>query len=187
MKSAYVAGRSSDVKNVRFAQQICRDAGYSITFDWTDPEEGEIRPDLDEKDLVITDKLVGNHSHPFDGSWRTTILHKPTRTVAVAEEPTKLRCRDAAMKDMRKQLGGWQAAPERARALAEHERRAIIDASVVVGIYKDGHGLGKLIEIGMAMALFKPVILVGPFAESVFWFLHDVNRVPDWDGLRELL
>lgn len=41
---AYVAGSTKDVANVRALQQLLRDAGWSITFDWTGVE-GEIRSD----------------------------------------------------------------------------------------------------------------------------------------------
>lgn len=41
-RRVYVAGRTSDIDNVRLAQQICRDANCDITFDWTG-QEGEIR------------------------------------------------------------------------------------------------------------------------------------------------
>lgn len=45
----YVAGRTSDTERVRRVQQMVRDRGGEITFDWTDVEgpnaQGEIRRD----------------------------------------------------------------------------------------------------------------------------------------------
>lgn len=40
----YVAGRTGDLDRVNRVQEICRDAGCVISFDWTGPE-GDIRTD----------------------------------------------------------------------------------------------------------------------------------------------
>lgn len=44
MFSAYVAGRTIDIERVNRVQQLVRDAGGEISFDWTGPE-GEVRSD----------------------------------------------------------------------------------------------------------------------------------------------
>jgi hypothetical protein len=43
-RTVYVAGRTFDIERVRRVQQMFRDVGYRVTFDWTGPD-GEIRPD----------------------------------------------------------------------------------------------------------------------------------------------
>jgi hypothetical protein len=40
----YVAGRTADQERVRRVQGLCREAGHTITFDWTGPD-GDIRSD----------------------------------------------------------------------------------------------------------------------------------------------
>jgi hypothetical protein len=57
--SVYVAGRTSDVERVRRVQQMFRDQGWKIAFDWTGAE-GEIRKGWgnlpgEENDLSTTD------------------------------------------------------------------------------------------------------------------------------------
>jgi hypothetical protein len=44
MLSVYVAGRTTDIDKVRRIQQLFKDNGYVVTFDWTGPN-GEIRKD----------------------------------------------------------------------------------------------------------------------------------------------
>lgn len=41
----YVAGRTKDIENVRTVQAVVMAKGHHITFDWTDPEYGDIRSD----------------------------------------------------------------------------------------------------------------------------------------------
>jgi len=126
--SVYVAGRTRDIDNVRLAQGICRDAGCTITFDWTG-EDGEIRE-------------------------------------------------------------SWEDAPDRAQTLSERERRAVADADLVVLVWavsENGGPVGALLEVGMAMALKKRIIIVGPARESVFWYLPEVARVENLDALKEAL
>jgi hypothetical protein len=175
------------VDTVRQAQDIAHRKGYETTFDWTGPN-GEIRPDLREEDLEVNDRLVDSRGgNLFSGHWETTITHTPTGTKTVAVEQTKLQAHQVAMRELRKQLGGWEDDPEAANKIAEQERQAVKNCDVLIAIFKDGKGLGKIIEIGMALMARKRVILVGPFKESVFWYLPKVEKVADLEKLNEVL
>jgi hypothetical protein len=120
-----VAGRTRDLERVRECQQICRDCGGEITFDWTGPD-GEIQRD-------------------------------------------------------------WSLKRERAREISTRERDAVYDCDVLVALHYDEFGLGQSIEIGMAMAFEKRVIVIGPFRESVFWYLPKVVRIDSMDQLSDQL
>jgi len=82
----------------------------------------------------------------------------------------------------------WSEHPERARALSTRERDAVRSANVLVLCTTEPTGgLGCWIETGMALALNIPVIVLGPARESVFWYLPQVERVPDLDAFSEWL
>jgi nucleoside 2-deoxyribosyltransferase len=84
----------------------------------------------------------------------------------------------------------WEAAPDRAQTLSERERKAVEDSDLVVLVWAvtdNGGPVGALLEVGMAMALKKRVIVVGPARESVFWYLPEVERVENLDALKETL
>lgn len=75
----------------------------------------------------------------------------------------------------------WSHDPEWACTLSKRERRGVLDADGVVlvghGCEEGGGGLGCFVEVGMAMAYGRPVVVYGPCRESVFWYLPRVTRV----------
>lgn len=89
------------------------------------------------------------------------------------------------------QRSDWSKAPDVARGLADRERRAVLAADVVVlvgwGCAEGEGGLGCFIEVGVALALGIPVVIVGPCRESVFWYLPAVQRVDNLAELKEAL
>lgn len=82
----------------------------------------------------------------------------------------------------------WRGSSDRARELAQRERRAVLDANVLVLCGPDPHGgLGCFIETGMAMARGGiDIFVIEPVRESVFWYLPGVVRCSE-GYLREVL
>jgi hypothetical protein len=75
------------------------------------------------------------------------------------------------------QRSDWSAESERAAELSLRERRAVVDADLLVLCGPDPHGgLGCFIEAGMALGRGIPVIVLEPVRESVFWYLPGVRR-----------
>lgn len=79
-----------------------------------------------------------------------------------------------------------ETGPEVLLEQAEADREGVREADVVVAL---GHPdvLGTIVEIGMALAEHKPVILVGEFRDSVFWYFPEVTRVKGLDELEDAL
>ena len=82
----------------------------------------------------------------------------------------------------------WSMEAERARELSRRERRAVFVADVLVLCGPEPHGgLGCFIETGMAIGMRKPVIVIEPVRESVFWYLPGVKRIFGYSNLIEPL
>lgn len=185
----YVAGRTTDIERVRSVIAAVEKAGHEITFDWTG-SEGEIRTDLDPKDLVVenyTPRGIGPQTIGYEAMPSCKITHEPTGVVTVGEGRSLVQAHDQAMKRMRSALNaGWGEDPERASELAQRERQAVWDADVVVLCWSEDI-LGAAIEVGMAMGDQKQVIVFGQKRDSVFWYLPNVDQTDTIEGVIAML
>lgn len=115
----YVAGRVREIERVRTVQQILREAGYEITYDWTSDEV------------------------PAD------------------------RTSDAAILD--------------GQRITECARNGIVSADAVVVLWplpsEAHHGVGLLVEAGMAVLRKKKIVISGPAINSSFWSEDGTQRV----------
>lgn len=75
----------------------------------------------------------------------------------------------------------WSHNREEAREVAIKDRDGVAKADAVIlcgwGCEEGGGGLGCFIEVGIAFALWIPVIILGPCRESVFWYLPNVIHI----------
>lgn len=172
----YVAGRTTDVRNVQRIADAVEDEGHEITFKWWG-EEGEIRTDLKSEDLeLLDDSPIGAGVVEVEG-WQTVVRHNPTGECATGTGFSKVAAHDAAVNKLRATLNaGWHAAPERARELAERERKAVWDADLVVLVWAPDL-LGAAIEVGIALGEEKPVYVYRSGRDSVFWYLPGCKQV----------
>lgn len=82
----------------------------------------------------------------------------------------------------------WLEHRREGRVIANSERMAVeqADALMICG-WGAEKALGTYIEIGMALAQYKPVVWCGPYPNSIFWCLDQVTLVEDVkDGIRAL-
>lgn len=79
--------------------------------------------------------------------------------------------------------------PDQAEVFWQHDIEDVTSADAVLVYAEAGEHLrGALVEAGAAIALGKPVIVVGTHADYGTWQYHPlVHRVADLDGARELL
>lgn len=69
MLRVYVAGRTNDIHRIRQIQYICRQVGWTITYDWTENVEAQLaRP---EKDPELLAEYAAND---IQGVWNADLV-----------------------------------------------------------------------------------------------------------------
>jgi nucleoside 2-deoxyribosyltransferase len=82
--------------------------------------------------------------------------------------------------------------PAAAAAAAERDLRDLRTAEIFIGFTEPmasasrGRG-GRHLELGVAVALNKQILLVGPEYEHIFHRIGDIALYPDWPTAREAL
>lgn len=82
----------------------------------------------------------------------------------------------------------WLEHREEGKAIADAECQAVANADgLLICGWGSERALGTYIEIGMALAQGKPVVICGPVRNSIFWCLDEVVIAEDVkDGIAAL-